>query len=84
MVDLWLAAERMNPQGRQHQKALEAFAWFVGLNSDNLKVAVPEIGGCHDGLLPGGLNPNMGAESTLSYVHAHAAVAIASKKKQPA
>ncbi|HEV2037830.1 MAG TPA: hypothetical protein VGQ96_04410, partial [Candidatus Eremiobacteraceae bacterium] len=56
-------------------KALEAFSWFLGLNTDRLALADPESGGCRDGLERGKLNTNMGAESTLSYLHAHAALA---------
>jgi hypothetical protein len=83
MADLWLAAEQSSADRRYHEKALEAFAWFVGLNSDKLVVARPEFGGCCDGLKPGKLNENMGAESTLSYVQSHAAVAIAAAKHRP-
>lgn len=83
MVDMWLAAEQLRGDKHHHQKALEAFSWFLGLNTDNLMMADPKFGGCYDGLMPGAVNQNMGAESTLSYVHAHAALAIAAKKKQP-
>lgn len=77
MVDAWLAAARLTREKRYQKKALDAFAWFAGRNSEGLAVARPEIGGCHDGLQRGGLNQNMGAESTLSYLHAHAVVAAA-------
>ncbi len=75
MVDAWLAAARVTGDAAYRTKALEAFGWFLGLNSEGLVVAEVAQGGCHDGLRRGGLNPNMGAESTLSYVHAHTAIA---------
>lgn len=75
MVDAWLAAARVTGDAAYRTKALEAFGWFLGLNSEGLVVAEVAQGGCHDGLRRGGLNPNMGAESTLSYVHAHIALA---------
>ncbi len=75
MVDAWLAAARLTDPLKYESKALEAFSWFLGLNTDRLALVVPEIGGCRDGLGRGELNMNMGAESTLSYVHAHASLA---------
>jgi len=75
MVDLWLAAAKLTGQVEYESKALEAFSWFIGLNTDRLAVVETESGGCRDGLEPGKLNTNMGAESTLSYVHAHASLA---------
>ena len=77
MVDAWLAAAKVSGEEQHHTRALDAFMWFMGSNSEKLVVAEPEIGGCHDGLAPGRINPNMGAESTLSYVHAHLAIASA-------
>ncbi|MBC5805601.1 MAG: hypothetical protein ACR2KS_11985 [Candidatus Eremiobacter antarcticus] len=75
MVDAWLAAARLTGDAAYRTKALEAFGWFLGLNSEGLVVAEVAQGGCRDGLRRGGVNPNMGAESTLSYVHAHIAIA---------
>lgn len=45
-----------------------AYAWFLGANDLGLVVADPARGGCHDGLLRDGLNPNEGAESTLAWL----------------
>lgn len=78
MVDAWLAAWALTRDERYREKAVEAFAWFAGDNTDDLMIAEPAIGGCHDGLAPGAVNPNMGAESTLSYLHAHLSIAQAS------
>ena len=50
--------------------ALTSFNWFLGKNT--LKSAVYDLdsGGCYDGLTKKGLNLNMGAESTISYLSA--------------
>jgi len=81
MVDAWLAAARLTDRIEYESKALEAFSWFVGLNTEGLALADEASGGCHDGLAPGEINPNMGAESTLSFLHAHAALAAHLKAK---
>ncbi len=77
MVDAWLSAARLTAGNGYKHKALNAFAWFLGMNSENIMVASPERGACHDGLARGRLNSNMGAESTLSYVQAHLSIATA-------
>ena len=81
MVDAWLAAAKLTGQVKYKSKALEAFSWFIGLNTDRLAVVEIESGGCRDGLEPGRLNTNMGAESTLSYVHSHASLAAFFRQK---
>ena len=83
MVDAWLAAARLTDPVEYESKALEAFAWFLGLNTDRLVVVDPDRGGCYDGLMLGKVNLNMGAESTLSYVHAHAAIAAHFRRTLP-
>ncbi len=45
-----------------------SFEWFTGRNDVGLPLADPQTGGCRDGLEPGGVNANEGAESTLAYV----------------
>ncbi|MBV8171693.1 MAG: hypothetical protein JO219_07165 [Candidatus Eremiobacteraeota bacterium] len=75
MVDAWLAAAERTRDDRYWPRALEAFAWFLGVNSERLIVADLQTGGCRDGLGLGWRNRNMGAESTLSYLQAHCAIA---------
>lgn len=48
--------------------ALQAFDWFLGRNHYGVPVYDFATGGCHDGIGPGGLNPNEGAESTLVFL----------------
>ena len=50
--------------------AARAYAWFLGDNDVGVPVADPELGGCHDGLTPDGVNANQGAESTLMWLTA--------------
>lgn len=75
MVDVWIAAAKATGQMRYATRALEAFGWFFGQNTERI-VMVTETGGCQDGLESGSFNANLGAESTLSYLHAHAAMAL--------
>lgn len=70
MVDAWLAAFRLTGESRFVDRARTAFEWFEGRNTEGLRIADPETGGCCDGLRRGSLNRNQGAESTLSYLHA--------------
>lgn len=52
-----------------YREAMEmAYAWFLGANDRAARIAVPERGGCHDGLTPSGVNENQGAESTLMWL----------------
>jgi hypothetical protein len=74
MVDLWLAAARLTDKLEYESKALTAFSWFLGLNTNRVALVEPDSGGCRDGLEQTRINQNMGAESTLSYLHAHAAI----------
>lgn len=50
------------------QEAERCFAWFAGDNDRNIPVYDAATGGCYDGLEPHGVNSNMGAESTLSWL----------------
>ena len=50
------------------QKARKCHAWYDGANSAGIPLVNSENGGCYDGITKEGLNRNMGAESTVSYV----------------
>lgn len=64
MMDAWLAAGDVD-------RALVAYEWYLGRNTDDLVVADLVTGGCRDAIhAKGQLNPNMGAESTLAYQQA--------------
>ncbi len=49
-----------------------AYEWFLGRNELGLCLVELGSGGCRDGLTAVGVNENMGAESTLSWLMAHA------------
>jgi hypothetical protein len=46
----------------------KAFDWFLGANDINTPLYNFRTTGCYDGLIPGGVNINQGAESTLSFL----------------
>jgi hypothetical protein len=74
MVDAWLAAYALTGEEHYRAGAEIAFDWFHGGNTERLAVARPAVGACHDGLHAGHVNENQGAESTLSYMHAHLSI----------
>jgi hypothetical protein len=76
MVDVWLAESKLSGRMEPLSKALEVFGWFFGANTERIVMVAPN-GGCCDGLGRGESNINMGAESTLSYLHAYGALALA-------
>jgi hypothetical protein len=53
----------------RHARAVEqAYGWFLGANDVGIAVVEPARGACFDGLEPGGVNANQGAESTLVWL----------------
>jgi len=46
-----------------------AYQWYLGRNINKLPLYNKETGGCHDGLIPEGVNPNQGAEALLSWLY---------------
>ena len=77
MLEAALAAFDVTREAHWRTRAVAAWRWFHGENMLGLALAVPEIGLCHDGLQPDGVNANAGAESTLSYVLAEVAAVVA-------
>jgi len=45
-----------------------AFDWFLGENDLHIPLYDFKTKGCYDGLMPGGVNLNQGAESMLSFL----------------
>jgi hypothetical protein len=76
MADAALAAYRMGALvalgGEGDEEYLAAFCrardWFQGKNSVGQSLVDVNSGACCDGLQPGGVNRNQGAESTLAYL----------------
>ncbi|MDO3644660.1 glycosyltransferase family 4 protein [Mucilaginibacter sp. L3T2-6] len=56
------------------EKMFLCYKWFLGENSLRAPLYDHETKGCCDGLLPGGINRNQGAESTLAYLISHLTV----------
>ncbi len=46
----------------------KAFQWFLGENDLHIPLYDSKTKGCSDGLMPNAVNPNQGAESTLSFL----------------
>ncbi len=63
------AAAALAETGAEHySRAIDrTYGWFLGDNQLGVPLADPATGSCHDGLTPGGVNLNRGAESTLMW-----------------
>lgn len=68
MVAACLTAQQLTGDLAWHQFAHQTFAWFLGQNDAGLPLYDELTGGCRDGLKPGRLNHNQGAESTLAFL----------------
>ncbi len=53
----------------------KAFDWFLGENDLHIPLYDFRTKGCNDGLVPGGVNVNQGAESTISFLLSLLAIA---------
>lgn len=72
MVSACLDAWRITGDARWASEMRWAFRWFLGDNQLRLPVYDQATGGCRDGLHADRANMNEGAESTLSFLLAHA------------
>jgi hypothetical protein len=70
MVDMFIAAARVCQMDSFLNDAKVAYEWYLGNNVAGTPLVDVDIGLCHDAIVPTGLNPNMGAESTLAYLQA--------------
>jgi len=64
------AAYTVTGARRYSEAAESSYGWFLGDNDGSVALADPVRGACHDGLGPGGVNENQGAESTLMWLTA--------------
>ncbi len=78
-IDACAAAFDATGDARWQAEADRAYRWFLGANDLDLPVASGADGGCFDGLMPGGLNRNQGAESILALQMASCAILRLSK-----
>lgn len=74
-VEAALAASEITGEGRWDELAEIAHAWYFGRNTHGIVLAAD--GGCRDGFGSAGLNPNMGAESSICF--ALSAIALANR-----
>lgn len=68
MVDACMRARSLTDGADWADAAERAARWFLGDNDVGVAMFDPITGGGFDGLEPGGVNQNQGAESTLAYV----------------
>jgi hypothetical protein len=68
LVQACLAAAQLTGDKCWADDAVRCFEWFRGRNDVGVAMYDAETGGCQNGLMPDGANPNQGAESTLAYV----------------
>lgn len=66
-IDACDAAVAATGDARWKDEALRAYRWFQGENDLDAAVGDPLSGECFDGLMPGGVNQNQGAESVLAF-----------------
>jgi len=76
MVQAYMTAYKTTGNRDYYEKAAIAYNWFLGKNSINQVVYDESTGGCYDGLLPGCVNLNQGAESTISHLLARLSLDI--------
>lgn len=71
MVLMYAKAYDISQKADYINKMYMSYLWFLGENTLRLPLYDHETKGCCDGLQPGGLNRNQGAESTLAYLVSH-------------
>jgi hypothetical protein len=64
------------------EMAQTAYDWYWGKNINNLSLYNEKTQGCHDALVPHGINSNQGAEAVVSFLTAHQILKNVKMKKQ--
>ncbi len=64
------------------EMAQTAYSWYWGKNLNNLPLYNEKTQGCHDALVPDGVNLNQGAEAVISFLMAHQVLQDVKIKKQ--
>ncbi|MFA6277700.1 MAG: glycosyltransferase [Pedobacter sp.] len=82
MVLMYFQAYTVTKDCEYMKKMFTCYLWFLGENSLRIPLYDMETKGCADGLHPGGVNRNQGAESTLAYLISHLTVLKAFKYDQ--
>ena len=81
-IDACSAAFDASKDSRWVEEAGRAYRWYLGHNDLDLPLATARDGGCFDGLMPGGLNRNQGAESILALQLAGCAISGLAKRAE--
>lgn len=68
LLEACYAALLTTQDSRWEEAMKTVFNWFLGRNDQRVVLYNFSTGGCFDGLLPGGVNQNQGAESTLCWL----------------
>ena len=68
MMMLYKSAHLATGEPSHIQQILRCFDWFLGNNDLNISVFDAETKGCNDGIEPGSINRNQGAESTIAWL----------------
>lgn len=79
MVLMYCQAYVVTKDNDYLKKMYSCYLWFLGENSLRVPLYDSETKGCADGLHPGSVNRNQGAESTLAYLVSHLVVTHAFK-----
>jgi hypothetical protein len=74
MVLMHFQAYQLYHEPEYMEKMFLCYKWFLGENTLRAPLYDNETMGCCDGLLPGSINRNQGAESTLAYLISHLTV----------
>ena len=74
IVEACAVAEKISGKKSYAEFAERAFNWFLGDNIEGIPVYDATSGGCHDGLVSGGVNPNEGGESTIMWMIARCTI----------
>ncbi|HHY71614.1 MAG TPA: hypothetical protein GX519_08245 [Thermoanaerobacterales bacterium] len=64
------------------EMAQKAYDWYWGKNLNNLPLYNENTQGCHDALVPYGVNLNQGAEAVISFLMAHQVLRDVKVRKQ--
>ncbi|WP_448500882.1 glycosyltransferase [Sphingomonas sp.] len=78
-IDACAAAYGATGDSRWCLEAARAYRWYLGGNDLGQPLATADDGGCFDGLQPGGVNRNQGAESILALQLANCAISALPK-----
>jgi glycosyltransferase involved in cell wall biosynthesis len=68
LIEACKAAHRATGEERWLIEMRRCFAWYLGQNDAGVSLIEFKSHGCYDGLVPGGVNQNFGAESCVSWL----------------